>query len=65
MKMTAEQAMERWKQNPDWHMTEEEAREMGREELRRFFELYLSTSEGRNATVDWYMKMYEPYFKES
>ena len=63
--MNATEALEKWKQNPEWSMTPEDAKEMGKEELRRFLELYLSTPEGRNATVDWYMKIYEPYFKES
>lgn len=62
--MKATEALEKWKQNPEWSMTPEDAKEMGKEELRRLINLCLDMPEYRERLVDWCMKMYEPYFKE-
>ena len=64
MKMTAEQALEKWYQNPGWCMTPEETTEMGREEFKHLIELCLDIPGYKGLLLEWLMKMYEPYFKK-
>lgn len=62
--MKATEAIEKWRLNPEWAMTPEDVKEMGKEEFRRFINLCFDSPDYREAMIEWFMKMYEPYFKE-
>jgi hypothetical protein len=63
--MKAEEAIEKWRTQPDYRLSPEEVISMGRAEFRRCLVMLYENKAAREKLVDWLMRMYEPYFLES
>lgn len=63
--MKAEEAIEKWKGDTQYRLSLEEVRSMGRAEFRRCLEMLYEIPVAREQLVDWFMRLYEPFFFES
>jgi hypothetical protein len=60
--MKAEEVIEKCKADPNYELTIQQLKDMGREEFAKFIYLCFDLPHFRKNVVDWYMKLYEPYF---
>ena len=61
--VTAEELVEKVKQDPTYVLSLEEVRSTGKAGLRQVFELLLDLPQWRKELVDWLMEISEGYFR--